>query len=130
MAVLTGMVGLFFGMMLVGALVSGLFIWIGAKVAGIPNPGFGRCVMVAIVTSVGTWLLAFVLTILPVVGTFGGFVLGLLLSLLIIKSLFNVSFGKAALVWIFHVIAQGVAILIAVFTFAGAILTLMGLARG
>ena len=129
MAVLTGMVGLFFGLMLVGALVSGLFIWIGAKVAGIPNPGFGRCVMVAIVTSVGTWLLAFVLSILPVVGTFGGFVLGLLLSLLIIKSLFNVSFGKAALVWLFHVIAQCVAIAIAVMTFAGAFLTLVGMSR-
>ena len=129
MAVLTGMVGLFFGLMLVGALVSGLFIWIGAKVAGIPNPGFGRCVMVAIVTSVGTWLLAFVLSILPVVGTFGGFVLGLLLSLLIIKSLFKVSFGQAALVWLFHVVAQGVAIAIAVMTFAGAFLTLVGMAR-
>jgi hypothetical protein len=129
MATMTALLGIFFGMMLVGAIVSGVFIWIGAKIAGIPNPGFGRCVLVAIVTSVCTWLLSFILSILPVVGTFGGFILGLIVSLLIIKSMFNVPFGQAFLVWIFHALAQGVAIFIAVLTFAGGILALAGLAR-
>src|SRR5262245_28498304 len=128
MAFATGMLGLFFGLMLLGAFVSGLFIWIGAKAAGIPSPGFGRCVLVAIVTSVATWLLGFVLSILPVVGTLGGIVLGLFVSLLIIKSLFNVTFGKAFLVWIFHVIAQCIAMFIAVVTFAGALATVFGMA--
>ena len=129
MATMTALLGIFFGMMLLGAIVSGLFIWLGAKLAGVPNPGFGRCVLVAIVTSVCTWLLSFVLSILPVVGTFGGFILGLGVSLLIIKSMFNVSFGQAFLVWVFNVIAQGIAILIALLTFAGGILALAGLAQ-
>jgi hypothetical protein len=128
METIIGLFGLFVGMMLLGAVVSGIFIWIGAKVAGVPDPGVGRSVLVAIVTSVSTWFMALVLSAMPLVGTFTGFVLGLLVSLLIIKSFFSVSFGKAFLVWIFHVLAQVAAIVLAALTFAGAILGIMGLA--
>ncbi len=63
---------------------------------------------------------AAVFSVLPVdgnVGTFLGLVIGILLTLFVIKSMFSIALGQAFLVWIFHFVAYAIAQAVGVATF-------------
>jgi len=49
------------------------------------------------------------------------YLVGLIFAIFVIKGAYKISFAKALLVWIFHVIAEAIAIVIGVTTFAGAL---------
>ena len=68
---------------------------------------------------VQVWL---VFSVVPVFGTILGFIIGLFFAILVIKASYSTSFGKALLVWVFHIIAEIIAIIIGVMTFAGGLL--------
>ena len=113
--------GVLLGVFGLAVAISGLFVWLGARMAGVSDASFVRCTMIAVAASVVTWMCALLFSVVPFIGTLVGFVVGLLLTLAIIKMVLAISFGRAFLVWIFHIVAQIAAIVLAIVTFAGAL---------
>lgn len=104
-----GMIILFILMVLLG----GFFMWIAAKIARVGDSSFGRAIIASVASSFVSILAALVFNALPFVGNLFGFIIGIILSILIIKAIFRTSLSKALLVWIFDLIATGIAIAIA-----------------
>ena len=114
MGILITFLGTLIGVAVLAAFIAGFFIWVGAKLAGINNTTIGKSVLAAIACSLSLWFLTGVFFFLPVIGFF----IGQFICLWIIKNIFDTTFGKALLAWIFHFAAQVIAIIIAVATFA------------
>ena len=106
------------GVVVVATMVSAFFIWLGAKIAGVKNATFMKSFWAALISSVLIWVLAAVINA-------PGWVLGLLVSLVVIKAIFDTSWGKALLTWIFHGIVQFVLLVLVVLILIG-----MGVAVG
>lgn len=117
-AVFGGMILTLAAMALIALVIEAVFIWIGARLAGVYPVTFGRCFKVAFFTVVITFLAAMalhlllVLHILPMLGPVAGWIIGVLISIYVIKAVFAVGFGRALVVWIFTVIAQVIAVLL------------------
>lgn len=103
-------------------LISGIFMWIGARLAGIQRATLGRAILAAISGTAIVWIVGGLFaTTLPLGGSILGFLLILLLVLLATRTIFDTSFGKALLAWIFFILAQiAVGLLVALF-FTGSI---------
>lgn len=125
MEILAGTLGALLGLLILWVLLSAFFIWIGAKMAFIPKASFGRAIMAAIACGMGSFLLSGVLLPLLPVGPIMGQVIGIMLSLFIIKAIFETSFGKALLAWIFHIFAVIVAYVVCFLTFGAALFALL-----
>lgn len=106
------------------AIIGGVFMHIGATIAGVAGATFGRSVLAAVAAACITWLCSLVFSVIPVIGTAAGFLIGLLLALLAIKGAYHTTLGKALLVWILHLIAQVVAVVVGLLTFASALLAM------
>ena len=123
MAILTSIIGVIVGIALIALVLSAFFMWLGGKIVGIKTATFGRAFLAALATTIATWMLAWLLSLIPGIGTVIGFILGAILTIFILKAAFEIKdYGKAFLVWLFYLAAQGIAILIAVFTFGGILL--------
>jgi len=97
-------------------LISGIFMWIGARLAGI-QPG-----------TVIVWIVGGLFaTTLPLGGSILGFLLILLLVLLATRVIFDTSFGKALLAWIFFILGQAVVGLLVGLLFTRSISALVSL---
>ena len=121
MEALAGTLGALLGLLVLWVLLSAFFIWIGAKMAFIPKASFGRAIMAAIACGMGSFLLSGVLLFLPPIGPILGQVIGIMLSLFIIKAIFETSFGKALLAWIFQIFAVIIAFVVCFLTFGAAL---------
>lgn len=104
---------------LVGTIVASFFIWIGAKIAAVRGSTFGRAMVAAVGAGFLNWLGATVLLELGVTNEVAGFLVGIFLTLLVVKAAFDTTWGKALLVWVFNVIAQAIAFLAGSLLFAG-----------
>ncbi|RTZ93681.1 MAG: hypothetical protein DSY91_01655 [Deltaproteobacteria bacterium] len=107
------------GIAVLAMLIATLFMWIGAKLAGVEKATFGRSFIAAIGSAFLTWILSLIFSLFPPVGLPVGFVIGLILVIFVIMGAYDTSFGKALLVWLFHLLAEIAAIIIGVLTFAG-----------
>ena len=88
-------------------LISGIFMWIGARLAGIQRATLGRAILAALSGTAIVWIAGGLFaTTLPLGGSILGFLLVLLLVLLATRIIFDTSFGKALLAWIFFILAQ------------------------
>jgi hypothetical protein len=105
-------IGIIF-LFIIWVLLGGLFMWIAAKIARVENSSFGRAMVAAIGASFVSLLVSFVFNMLPVFGNLFGLIIGIIVSILIIKAAFGTSFGKALIVWIFNLIAAGIAVALA-----------------
>jgi hypothetical protein len=114
MGILVTFLGTLVGVAVLAAFIAGFFIWVGAKLAGINNTTIGKSILAAIACSLSLWFLTGVFFFFPVIGFF----IGQFICLWIIKNIFDTTFGKAFLAWIFHFAAQTIAIIIAIATFA------------
>jgi len=112
------------GLFLLSLLIGAFFIWIGAKLARIPKRTFGRAIIAALASSVATWLVAWIFSFFPGSPWWSliGAVVGLLVVLAVFKSVFDTTWGKAFLIWLLQVVAIFLAIVIAAFTFAAALI--------
>lgn len=110
----------FFLLLAFAVLISGIFMWIGARLAGVQRATLGRAILAAIASTAIAWIIrGLFAAALPFVGPFIGFLLGLLLVLVAIRVIFDTSFGKALLAWIFFILAQMVAGLLVGLLFFG-----------
>ena len=123
MQILAGTLGALLALLVLWVLLSAFFIWIGAKMAFIPKASFGRAIMAAIACGMGSFLLSGVLLFFPPVGPIMGQVIGIMLSLFIIKAIFETSFGKAFLAWMFQIFAVIIAFAVCFLTFGAALFT-------
>ena len=104
-----GIIFLFILMVLLG----GLFMWIAAKIVRVADATFVRALVASIGAAFMSVLVAFLFNLVPVIGNLFGFILGLVLSIFVIKAAFRTSFGQALLVWIFNLIATFIAVILA-----------------
>jgi len=118
-----GLLGVLLGVVVLAALLAGLFMWIGAKLARVPGATFGKAILAGIASAFASWLMTAVFSVVPVIGTLVGFLAGLLLSAFVIQAVFDTSLEKALLVWVFHLLAEILVIVIALATFAGGLLS-------
>lgn len=125
MQVLGIALGTFLLFLLIAVLVGTFFMWIGAKLAGVKKAGFGNSFLAALGSALVTWLISALFAGVAGIGAIIGFFIGLLLSLLVIKAVYKIDWGKAFLVWVCHLLAEGLTIFIGVVTFASALLTLI-----
>lgn len=116
--------GTVLGLLALVILVAAFFIWIGAKMALIRKSSFARAILAAVACGTASFILSGMLLMFPVVGPILGQVIGIMLSLFIIKVVFDTSLGKAFLAWIFHVFAVIIAYVVCLLTFGGALLVL------
>ena len=87
-------------------LVSALFIWIGAKFAGIKGATLWRSFLVAIISGFPIWVTAGFGIFLMGFGPFLGWIIGTFIALCIIKSFFKTTWRKAFIAWILQAAAQ------------------------
>lgn len=105
-------------MLVLSIAISGLFMFFGARMAGVPAT-FGKSCLAAVATSVATLIISGVFSFLPGVGTALGFLASLAASLFIIKAIFDTTLPKALLVWVCVIIAWIVAGLLVGLLFGG-----------
>ncbi len=106
--------------------VSALFIWIGAKFAGVPRPGFREAFVAALLSSIAVWTLTGMATALFGIGSIAGWLLGIVVTLGRLRSVYATRWGTAFLIWIFSGVAQVLvaAVLIVMFFTGGLALAL------
>jgi hypothetical protein len=127
MEVFATALGAFAGLVLLAILLAGLFMYVGAKFAMVEKATFGRAVLAAIACTLADWALTAALSPVPLLGSCSGFIIGLAASLLIVKAVFDTTLARAFLVWVFHLLAQILALFLALLTFAGALFSYMTL---
>jgi hypothetical protein len=108
-------------------IIGGLLMWVAAKIARVEKSSFARAMAAAIATSFVTVLASSLFKLVPVLGDLFGFIAGLVLAILVIKAVFGTSFGKALVVWIFHLVATGVAVVLATMIMASSLLLSWGI---
>ena len=119
-------IGIIFAFILM-VLIGGLFMWIAAKIASVEKSSFARAMAAAVAASFVEILVAFLFSLVPVLGNLFGFILGLVVTIFVIKTIFGTSFKKGLLVWIFNLIAVGVAIAAASIIMASSLLMSHGI---
>ncbi len=113
----------FLALSLMATFFGAFFMWLGAKLAGVRYATFGSSIKAASGASFATWFVALAASILPGIGTAAGFAIGIALSVLIIRSAYETSFGKAIMVWLFDLVSEAVALAVGLVFFASVILS-------
>lgn len=90
----------------VATALSALFIWIGSKFTGVADATFGKAFYAALLSSIAVWALAGFAAVLFGAGSIAGWVLGIIVTLGILKSIYNTDWGSALLIWIFTGVAH------------------------
>jgi hypothetical protein len=107
----------FVGLFVAATVISAFFIWIGAKVARVSDATIVKAFWAAIVTSFVVWALTGIASGLFGFGSIAGWLLGIVITLVLLKWIYKTSWGKAFLTWLFCGLAQvvvlGVAIVLA-----------------
>lgn len=91
------------------------FLHVGAKLAGVRKATFRRAVLASIACAMSTLLLAVLFSWIPVSGPGLGFLIGLVLTVVVLQAVYSTTFGKAFLLWLFNVAAQVAAVIIGMF---------------
>lgn len=125
MEILGGIVTAYIGIVIISILLSTFFMWLGAKVTNVKKADFINSLIAAVGASVVTGLVSWAFAGFAGVGAAVGYLLGLALSVVVIKAAYDIDYSKALIIWIFHLIATIIAIFVAVATFADALLTIL-----
>ncbi|GEM_PF-5132345 len=99
------------GLLAISLVIAAALIFIGARIAGLKYVTIVRASIAALSASGAAWVCVtlFPDVMVPVLGVSLGAILGVFLSLFVIKEVLNTSVGPALLVWAFDMAAQVVA---------------------
>ena len=86
--------------------LSASFIWIGSKLAGIQTATFGKAFISALLSSVAVWSLTGYSAVYVGMESISVWLLGLAITVGILKFVYTISWGKAFILWIFTGIAH------------------------
>lgn len=104
------------GCIAVATALSAFFIWIGSKFTSVPNTTFGRAFYAALLSSIAVWALTGAGTALFGIGSVAGWLLGIVITLWILKYVYATGWGSAVLIWLFtgvaHVIVAAVLVIL------------------
>lgn len=98
--------------LIIQLLIGGLFMYLGASIAGVQNNSFGKGIIGFIVSLIIMGLLVFIFTLIffffPPLGSLIGFLIGMLITAAILKGIYSTSFGKGfvtlLMAWILNVV--------------------------
>jgi hypothetical protein len=91
----------------IAVFVSAVFTWIGAHLAGALQTTLARAFWAAVAGMMVVWLVGSLFSaFIPVVGPIFGLLPGFFLVLFVIQLIFETSFFRAVLVWVFFVLGQ------------------------
>ena len=100
---------------LVAAVLGGVFMMIGARLAGIPNATFFKSAGAALSCAIVALVVSTVFSTVPGIGVLAGFALSVLLCLWIVKAIFSTTMRKALVAWLCNLAAQVVAAMVIYF---------------
>ena len=109
------------GIALIDILLSGLFMFLGAKWAEVEDVTFWHALGVSFVSGILTWMIAPIIKLIPKVGPLISIACLFLLSLFVIKSMFEIDWNEAFKVWLGNILARALAIIAVVFTFGATV---------
>jgi hypothetical protein len=98
--------GLVWVLLVIGWLLAGFLIWVGAHVVGLDHVTLGRSVLTAFGASQAAYLSVKLFADVQVAGTSLDALLGLLLTWFVIKEALKTSMGRAVTIWMFDVVAH------------------------
>jgi hypothetical protein len=104
----------FVALFLAATVISALFIWIGTKIAGVSGATFGKAFWAAILTSFTVWALTGIASVAFGFGSVAGWMLGVVITLAILKWIYKTTWGKSFLTWLFCGLAQVVVLVVAI----------------
>jgi len=105
---------------IIAIFIASFFMWLGAKIARVENSTYRRSLVAAVASGFITWLLSIIFIQIPSMSNITGFIIGLILTIIVIKAAYGTSFGKALLVWIFQIISEVIALVIGIIVFSSA----------
>lgn len=111
MAVGTLLAVLAVGFLIVSA-IAGLFMWIGAKIARIEGATFGRSMWAAVAAALASSVVTFILALFGLPGV--GAVLGILIDILVIQSIYQTTFLRALVCWVGYLVSFFIAAFVAI----------------
>ncbi len=109
-------------LLVVSAVVAYVLISLSTRLAGIRNDTFGKSLRSAVYCTAAAWTLAGAFSWVPVGGTLFGFAAGLVASLWILKAIYETTFKKAFLMFLFNTIAQVLSLGLALLFFGATLL--------
>jgi hypothetical protein len=92
--------------LLLGVIISAIFILIGAKLARVQKATFGRAFGAALLMIIISSIVGFLVALATGGNPIAGLIVGLLITLFVIKGVFATSLGKAFLTWIFAILSE------------------------
>jgi hypothetical protein len=102
-------------------ILSTLFQWLGTKVTNYENFNLKKIILIALTTTIVVYITTIILSAFTSIGTILCYILGLVLSLLIIHLFTNLIFQQSLIIWIFNIAAQILAVIIGAKMFIGGI---------
>jgi hypothetical protein len=102
-----------------GTLLGGLFLWMGAQVAGIQRAGFGKSVLAALLGMVAALLISVVFGFIPFAGGALAALGSIAALMFIIQAVFETTIGKAAVPCLFAIVAEIISFLAVAAMFVG-----------
>ena len=118
---IVGVVAILAILMMSGLLLAVLFsticMYFGAKAVGLEDATLTKAFVASILSACAAWGVSFLLSCIPLVGSIGGFVLGMVAATLLIQKVYECKFESALIVWIFHFLAEIAAIVVIVSAF-------------
>jgi hypothetical protein len=94
------------GCIAVATALSAVFIWIGSKFTSAPNTTFGKAFYAALLSSIAVWALTGAGAAFFGAGSLAGWLLGIVITLGILKYVYATNWGTAFLIWLFTGIAH------------------------
>ena len=113
------------GLLILGLILGGAFMLIGANVANVEGRTFGKAILAAFLAGLGGSFVAGIFMLIPFIGPLLGFFGNIVTQIYIIKAIFDTETGKAALTWLFSLISQIIIITIAAIIFWGTIAAML-----
>jgi len=115
-------IGLMLVMALVGIVVGAFFLWLSAKIFKLSDTGFMTPLIIAAIAGV----VGIVLNLIPFVN-YIGWLVTIVLTVWLIKTKYNVDWGKSILVWLVYAVLSFAVMAIIGLVFLGGALGMMGL---
>jgi len=112
MSGLAALGGMAIVILLVALIIVAVFLYLGAKFAGIENATLGKAIVAVLGGGILEFIIAAVFSIVPIIGTLIGVIVGIIAYIWVIKAVFNTSWGKAAIAWLMTIVVEIIVVII------------------
>jgi hypothetical protein len=121
MATFGGIFGFLATLFLSSIVFGALGLWLGGKLVSAPQGGITNALVASLGSTVASFVLGSMLSIVPFVGSALGYLLGLAASVFIVQSIFKTDGLKSSLCVVLEMVFGWVGFFLVVVTFAGGI---------